>query len=194
MYLNVSSEINANEEAVNANGQTDSADSPAQVEEGSLEQLSQKLADEQKKAAEYLDSWQRSRADFINLKRRTEQERASLSAEARSKIIVKLLPVVDDFERALQTVPEAFKNDPWINGVTLIEKKLKTLLDQEMVTEIPAEGQEFDPRVHEAVQKDEDGEGDKEYVTAVYQKGYKLGDKVIRAAVVKVGRQKKDEG
>ena len=186
----MSSETNTNEETMSASGQTDSANSTAQVEEESVEQLRQQLAEEQKKSAEYLDSWQRSRADFLNLKRRTEQERLNLSAEARSKIIIKILPVVDDFERALQTIPEAIKNDPWINGVTLIEKKLKTLLDQEMVTEIPAEGQEFDPRVHEAVQKDEDGEGDKEYVTAVYQKGYKLGDKVIRAAVVKVGRQK----
>jgi molecular chaperone GrpE len=191
--LKVSSETNTNEETINAPGQNDSANTTAQVEEVSVEQLRQQLADEQKKSAEYLDSWQRSRADFLNLKRRTEQERVNLSAEARSKIIIKLLPVVDDFERALQTIPEAFKNEPWINGITLIEKKLKTLLDQENVTEIPAEDQEFDPRVHEAVQKDEDGEGDKEYVTAVYQKGYKLGDKVIRAAVVKVGRQKSNE-
>ena len=71
----------------------------------------------------------------------------------------------------------------------MIEKKLKNLLDQENVVEIPALGAEFDPHLHEAVQKDEDSEGDKEVVTAVYQKGYKLGDKVIRAAVVTVGRQ-----
>ncbi len=187
----MSTEINTNEEAVNSSEPPVSTEptNGSGAEGSSVEQLRQLLTDEQKKAAEYLDSWQRSRADFLNLKRRTEQERASLNAEARTKLLIKILPVVDDFERALQTMPESLKNEPWMNGVALIEKKLKTLLDQENVVEIPAEGLEFDPRFHEAVQKDEDGEGDKEVVTAVYQKGYKLGDKVIRAAVVKVGRQ-----
>lgn len=158
-------------------------------DEATPEQLRQMLADVQKKSNEHLESWQRSRADFVNLKRRTEQEKTNLSAEARERLLMRILPVVDDFERALQTLPENLKSEPWLNGVTLIEKKLKTLLEQENVSEIPADGQEFNPRFHEAVQKDEESEGEKEVVTAVYQKGYKLGDKVIRAAVVKVGRQ-----
>jgi molecular chaperone GrpE len=96
---------------------------------------------------------------------------------------------VDDFERALLNVPENLKGEAWLNGVNMIEKKLKSFLEQENVSEIPAEGQEFDPRVHDAVHRDEESTGEKDVVQAVYQKGYKLGDKVIRPAVVKVGRQ-----
>lgn len=186
----MSTEINTNEEAVTAevNGAAGRPETGEQ-QELSIEQLRQMLADEQKKSAEHFDGFQRARADFANLKRRTEAERNNLNAEAKEKLLVKVLPVVDDFERALQSMPETLKGEPWINGVTMIEKKLKTLLEQENIAEIPALGQEFDPRLHEAVQKDEEGDGEKDVVSAVYQKGYKLGDKVIRAAVVKVGRQ-----
>ncbi len=76
-----------------------------------------------------------------------------------------------------------------MNGVSLIEKKLKTFLEQEGVTVIPAQDAEFDPRFHEAVQKDDSTSGNTEYVSEVYQKGYKLGDKVIRPAAVKVAHR-----
>ncbi len=186
----MSADINTNEPAVNREPAELAAEAVTQNGlEPDLEQLRQLLADEQQTSAKFRDSWQRSHADFLNLKRRTDNERTSLSAEAREKLLVKLLPVVDDFERALQTMPESLTKEPWINGVMLIEKKLKSLLEQENVAAIPAEGVEFDPHLHEAVQRDEDGEGDKDVVTAVYQKGYKMGDKIIRAAVVKVGRQ-----
>ena len=178
----MSSEINQTEEVFDGN-----ADGAAP--EISVEELQKQLEEERKKSAEYLDSYQRSRADFLNLKRRTENERATLSAEAREKLLVRLLPIVDDFERALQNLPEGLKNESWINGVSLIEKKLKTLLEQEGVSEVPAKDTEFDPRVHEAVQHDEESQGEKDYVAEVYQKGYKMGDKVIRPAMVKVARK-----
>lgn len=181
----MSSETNTNEQQSAEQAEGTAAGS----EELSVEQLRQMLADEQKKSAEYLDNWQRSRADFSNLKRRTEIERSNFAIEAREKLLVRILPIVDDFERALQHVPENLSNEPWISGVTMIDKKFKTLLDQENVAEIPALGEEFDPHVHQAVQRDEESTGDKDVVTEVYQKGYKLGDKVIRPAVVKVGRQ-----
>ncbi len=185
----MSTETNSNEEVLTPMD-TETTESGVPVAEGtSIEQVRQLLVEEQQKSASHLDSYQRARADYENLKRRTQAEKTTLNAEARERILVKLLPVVDDFERALQSVPENLKNEPWLNGVSMIEKKLKTLLDQEAVAEIPSLGEEFNPRFHEAVHKDEDGEGDKDVVTAVYQKGYKLGDKVIRAAVVKVGRQ-----
>jgi len=159
------------------------------VENLSVEQLQKLLSDEQKKSAEYMESWQRSRADFANLKRRTDNEKSSLSAEAREKLLVRLLPVVDDFERAMLTLPESLKGEAWVNGVSLIEKKLKTFLDQEGVSEVPSLNANFDPRYHEAVQQDDSSNGDTEYVAEVYQKGYKLGDRVIRAAAVKVGHR-----
>ena len=173
----------------NPNGAVDKETVETPQEELSVEELKQQVAEEQKKAATSYDNFVRARADYENLKRRTEAERVKLNSEIREKVLVKILPVVDDFERALQNVPENLKGEAWLNGVTMIEKKLKAFLEQENVSEIPAEGQEFDPRVHDAVHRDEESTGDKDVVQAVYQKGYKLGDKVIRPAVVKVGRQ-----
>jgi molecular chaperone GrpE len=159
------------------------------LKERTAEELEKLLAEEQHKSLEYLDALQRAQADFRNLKRRTENERATLADETREKVIKKILPVVDDFERALQTVSEDMKNAPWVTGVQLVEKKLKSFLESERVTEIPSLDQDFNPNLHEAVQIDEDSSGSKEYVSEVYQKGYKLGDKVIRPAVVKVSKR-----
>lgn len=184
----MSAETNVNE-SNNPNGKVDNEAAETPQEEVSVEQLQQQLADEQKKSATHYDNFVRARADYENLKRRTESERFKLNSEIREKVLVKILPVVDDFERALQNVPETLKGEAWLNGVNMIEKKLKTFLEQENVSEIPAEGQDFDPRVHDAVHRDEESTGEKDVVQAVYQKGYKLGDKVIRPAVVKVGRQ-----
>jgi molecular chaperone GrpE len=185
----VSAETNLNGGNPNPNPKLDNEAVETPQEEISVEELKQQLAEEQKKTATHYDSFVRARADYENLKRRTEAERVKLNTEIREKVLVKILPVVDDFERALQNVPENLKGEAWLSGVNLIEKKLKSFLEQENVSEIPAEGQEFDPRVHDAVHRDEESSGDKDIVQAVYQKGYKLGDKVIRPAAVKVGRQ-----
>lgn len=187
-------ETQAPNNGATATGQVESNDSAAGVDGADLsnassEQLQQLLEQEQSKSKEYLDAFQRSRADFLNLKRRTDQERGTLSAEAKEKLILRLLPIVDDFERALANLPENLKGEAWVNGVGLIEKKLKNLLDQENVTEIPAQDTEFNPHLHQAVHHDENAEGEKDWVTAVYQKGYKLGDKIIRPAMVEVGRK-----
>jgi len=187
----VSAETNVNPGNINPDDNMDgvNAETPAVQEELSVEQLQQQLADEQQKSAANFDQFVRARADYENLKRRTEGERAKLNLEIRERVLVKVLTIVDDFERALQNVPENLRDEPWISGITLIEKKLKTFLEQENISEIPAQGQEFDPYFHDAVHRDEESSGDKDVVQAVYQKGYKLGDKVIRPAVVKVGRQ-----
>lgn len=187
----MSAETNLNPGNINPddNMDADITEIPAVQEEVSVEQLKQQLAEEQKKSAASYDKFVRARADYENLKRRTEAERFKLNSEIRERVLMKILPIVDDFERALQNLPENLKDEAWINGVNLIEKKLKGFLEQENVSEIPAEGQEFDPHYHDAVHRDEESAGDKDVVQAVYQKGYKLGDKVIRPAVVKVGRQ-----
>ena len=119
------------------------------------ESLQQLLEQEQKKSEDLLKTAQLARAEFLNLKRRTDQERANISSEARERLLLKLLPVVDDFERAMATLPENLKGEPWINGVGLIENKLKKLLDQENVSEIPALDTEFNPHLHEAVYRDD---------------------------------------
>lgn len=138
-------------------------------------------------ADRYLSNWQRAEADLANLRRRNEQERAELARFANATLIGKVLPVLDDFERALATIPEEVGSSGWVEGVRIIEKKLKGILESEGVTPIEALGREFDPHVHQAVMQD-DGDGDTDVVVEEYQKGYRLHDRVIRPTMVKVGR------
>ena len=148
--------------------------------------LEQQLAAERAKAAEYLENWQRSHADFANYRRRTESERADMFAFANAALIGKLLPVVDDFDLALANVPEEERASAWVQGVTLIQRKLQTLLESEGVTPIEALGQPFDPKVHEAVAVDEDAAAP-HVVVAELRKGYRLRDRVLRPTLVRVG-------
>jgi len=136
------------------------------------------------KAAEYLDLLQRERASFINFRRRSEQERAEAQQYGAAQLLKKLLPVVDDFDRALQSAPEG---SPWVEGVRMIDRKLHTLLEQEGVTPINSVGQPFDPALHEAIAYEEGGEGD-DVVAEEFARGYRHKDKVLRHAVVKVGK------
>ena len=149
--------------------------------------------DEQEKdlAAQYLDALQRERASFINYRRRVEQERNETYQYATVTLIKKLLPVLDDFDRALGAIPEQERaGNRWLEGVELIDKKLHNILESEGVEAIEALGQPFDPNLHEAVAFDDNSEGgggvDK--VSEVFANGYKLRDRVIRPAMVKVTR------
>lgn len=143
-------------------------------------------------AAQYLDALQRERASFINYRRRTEQEKAETVQYAIMNFIKKLLPIVDDFDRALASIPEAErKGNRWIEGVEMIDRKLHSMLEQEGVQVIDALGQPFDPTIHEAVAFEDkaQGKGDhSETVSDVFAKGYKLKERVIRPAMVKVTR------
>lgn len=140
-------------------------------------------------AAEYLDALQRERASFINYKRRTEQEKAETAQYAAANLLKKLLPVVDDFDRALSSVPQAERQGhKWFQGIELIARKLHTVLEGEGVEAIEPLNQPFDPNLHEAVAFDDSGNGGADTVTEVYSKGYKLKDRVIRPAMVKVSR------
>ncbi len=169
----------------------------AQGEEGSAadtsigqdaEILRSQLEEEKSKAERCLNNWQRAEADLANFKRRAEQEKSDLIKYANASLIGKILPVLDDFERAIGTIPEDVSSSGWVDGIKLIDRKLRNLLEQEGVTPIEALGQEFDPHVHEAVMREE-GEGDLEVVVEELQKGYKLNDRVIRPTMVKVGRR-----
>ena len=149
--------------------------------------LAEQLAEEREKAQSYMASWQRSAADFQNYKRRVEQERDELSRLASAAVIINLLPISDDLERALQNVDARLAGLTWVDGVRLIHRKLQALLEMSGVTEIEADGQSFDPTVHEAVMF---GDGDEGKVLSVVQKGYKLGGRVLRQAMVVVGGKK----
>jgi molecular chaperone GrpE len=133
----------------------------------------------------YLDQLQRSVAEFANYRRRVEQERLRARELATRGILSQLLPVIDDLQRALASVPDDQAATSWVQGVQYIEKKLTALLEREGVSQIDATGQPFDPAFHEAVAT-EDG-STQNVVVEVYQPGYKLGEQVLRPAMVKVG-------
>jgi len=142
------------------------------------------LEDERARSAELLDSWQRARAEFLNYKRRVEQEKQRDAQMAGLIVIAKVLPVLDDFDLALANVPKDAANEAWLNGVALVAHKLRGVMESEGVQPIAAAGQKFDPTVHEAVMVEGDG-GD--LVVAELRRGYTLHGNVIRPALVKVG-------
>lgn len=150
--------------------------------------LAGQLEAEKARSAELLDSWQRARAEFLNYKRRAEQEKQRDAQMAGLIVIAKVLPVLDDFDLALANVPNGAVTESWVNGVALVAHKLRTVLESEGVQPIAAVGLTFDPALHEAVIVD-DGGG--ETVVAELRRGYTLHGNVIRPALVKVGKSKK---
>ncbi len=153
-----------------------------------LEALRQELEAAKAQAAEYLDGWQRARAEFANYKKRNEQERQELFKLANSTLISRLLPIFDDFERAFQTLPRNLLSLTWIDGVALIYRRLQAILDGEGLTPMETEGQSFDPLVHEAVTYEESAEYQEGQIIGEVQRGYKLGDRVLRPALVRVAK------
>ena len=119
--------------------------------------LAVQLEQAEARAAEYLDSLQRERATFQNYKRRVEREREEQAQLAGGRVLTRLLPVLDDFYRAMDAVPDG-QRDEWLGGVALILRKFERLLQEEGVTEIEALGQPFDPKFHEAIGVDPDSD------------------------------------
>jgi molecular chaperone GrpE len=154
------------------------------IELEDVEALKKALAEERARAEGYLDSWKRAQADFVNYKRRSEQEKQEAGQSANSVLILCLLPVLDDLERALYSVPPHLAKLPWVEGIRLIERKFLSILESQGVTRIKAKGRPFDPNLHEAAISTRGREG---MVIKELQKGYKLRDRVIRPARVAVG-------
>jgi molecular chaperone GrpE len=131
---------------------------------------------------------QRTRADFENYRKRAEQEREHARSVGKSQAILKLLPVIDNIERAIGHMPESLADDKWAQGVASLIKNLEKSLESLDLYRIDAKpGTPFDPELHEAIQMD-DGEGDEEVISEELQPGYKLGNDVIRHSMVKVTR------
>jgi len=124
----------------------------------------------------------RARADFANYKKRVERNRVQERQDMKGDIIKRFLPVMDDMLRALQNAPE----DPWVEGIQMIYRKLEGVLDAENITRIEAEGAEFDPNFHEAIGQVKSDEHESGQVAEVLQEGYMLGERIIRPAVVRV--------
>jgi molecular chaperone GrpE len=161
------------------------------IEVEEVASLKQALAEETQKAEANLAGWQRAQADFINYKRRSEQEKADIGQYAKGELMLKLLPVLDDLERALAAIPPRQAKLGWVEGVPLIERKLRATLEAEGLEPIKALGEPFDPRFHEAVMQ---GKGKEGIVVEEIQKGYKLQDRVIRPSRVVVGSGEEGKG
>ena len=164
--------------------ETPAADSRVEELPEDPEELKNILMEEKEKTERYLANWQRAQADFVNYKRRTEQEQIENARFYNAKLIQNLLPVVDDFERAFDAIPPGSADAAWLEGIELVRRKLRAVIETEGVCEIKALGENFDPAFHEAVcqAKGEDGK-----VVEEIQKGYTLNDRVIRPAMVVVG-------
>ncbi|MBN1978364.1 MAG: nucleotide exchange factor GrpE [Anaerolineae bacterium] len=153
-----------------------------------LESLEAELEAAKAQAAEYLDGWQRAQAEFSNYRKRQEAERGQMMALANTAVLHKILPVVDDFERALATLPDDLRRLTWCEGVFLIKAKLDALLDSEGVKPIETEGQAFDPVYHEAVTYEEAPGYEEGQIIGEVQRGYMLGERVLRPAMVRVAK------
>jgi molecular chaperone GrpE len=151
-----------------------------------METLRAELDAAQAQAAEHLASLQRTAADFANYRRRTAEDRDREMGLASEQLLRKLLAVADDFDRALEAMPDALQGIGWIEGIVLLDRKLRQLLESEGVTPIEALGRPFDPREHEAIASwPAPGRPDGEVVAEI-QRGYRIRDRVLRPAMVAI--------
>ena len=151
-----------------------------------MDALQAQLAEAESKASEYKDGWMRSQAEFQNYRKRIERDNEMMYSSMKGDIIRKVLPALDDLERALQNRPS--DSGAWISGIELIQKKLASILEAEGVKKIEAQGAAFDPNFHEAISHESADGFESGHVIAVVQNGYMLGERVIRPALVRVAQ------
>ncbi len=150
-----------------------------------------KLLDEARaKSDEYLDNWRRAAADLSNYRKRIEREISELTKTANGILIFRLLPILDDFDRAEATIPDNLRELTWIDGVMIIARKMQSLLEAEGVKPIDALHKPFDPNFHEAVIHEETDQFEDGVVMAELQRGYLIGERVLRPTLVKVANRK----
>ncbi len=152
------------------------------------EALQKEVEDLTQKSAEFFDGWQRERADFTNYKKRIERDSLLAAQETTGRIAKKYLPVLDDLERALNHRPASGDGLAWSEGIELIYKKLQSILESEGVSEIAAEGEQFDPNRHEALSQEPSSAHESGQIIEVIQKGYLIGDRVLRPSLVRVAQ------
>jgi len=149
------------------------------------------LEDKAKKSDEYFDRLLRLQADFDNYKKRFEKEKIEFLKFANEGIIVEILKIMDDFERAVEAGKTKHDFDVLYKGIEMIHKDLKNFLKEEGIKEIEAEGKPFDPHEHEAMMQEETGAHPEDYVIEELQKGYTFNGRVIRPSKVKVAKRPK---
>jgi len=161
------------------------AEEPISQGRDSIDDLKKALSEAEERAKTYLADAQRERADYQNLKKRTDQEKQEYQSWANAEMMRLLLPIVDDMERAFKMVDPKFKDSTWVEGFKIIQRNLQDILQTHGCTPIECVGQPFDPNFHEAVAYEE---GDEGTVVSEHRKGYTMKDKVLRASQVTVGK------
>lgn len=168
---------------------------PAEMEvpaeaEVDIESLKQALAEEKTKAERYRANWQRAQADYANFKRYCQQEKEETQRLANASLLLSILPALDDAERAFALIPVELTDQPWVTGIMMVFEKLKSALQEQGLTPIQAEGESFDPRLHEGIAQ---GKGKEGIIVKEVAKGYRLNDRVIRPSKVIVGSGEKEK-
>ena len=156
--------------------------------EKEIEELTTRIAELEKESLANLDGWQRERAEFVNYKKRVERDYAQTRQDITGSIIKKYLVILDDLELALKNKPEDQAGAIWADGVELIARKLLSIIESEGVERIHKNKVQFDPNIHEAITGEESDEFESGEVIEVIRHGYKLGDRVLRPAMVRVAK------
>jgi molecular chaperone GrpE len=153
-----------------------------------VETLREEIELLQRQSNEYLDGWQRERAEFANYKKRKDRESQQLKDNLTGNIIRKYLDIVDDLERALQNQPENGEGASWAEGIELVYRKFLTALESEGVTAMQVAGTEFDPNLHEAISQEPSEEYESGKIVEVLRNGYMIGEPVLRPASVRIAQ------
>jgi molecular chaperone GrpE len=184
----VESAAQPSEEETEAVEQPESAEELEAEQLGEVESLRDELQEARSEAEEYLDGWRRTQAEFSNYKKRQRAEAGKVRELANADLVRKLLPVLDDFQRAFATMPDGIGKLSWIQGLLMVQRKLEVVLASEGVEPIETEGEEFDPYYHEAVTHEEVPGYEEGQIVGEVQQGYVLGDRVLRPALVRVAK------
>lgn len=151
-----------------------------------FDSLQNELNETKAKADEYLDGWQRTLAEFANYKKRIDREQEQAYQNTVGNVVKRYLPVVDDLERALNSRPANNDDAAWLAGIELIYRKIVNTLETDGIKVMETEGQLFDPNLHEAIATVPSDDHESGQIIEVLQKGYLLGDRVLRPAQVRV--------
>lgn len=151
-----------------------------------VDELQALLEDTQQESQRNLEGWQRTLAEFQNYKKRVERDLSDSHLRAKHDTLARLLPIIDDFERAMLNIPDTIRENPWSEGITLVQRKLLKLLEENDVVAVDPVGELFDPNIHEAIGTDNDTEIESGHITVTLQKGYKAGDRILRPALVRI--------
>jgi len=150
--------------------------------------LREALETAQTSGASNLEGWQRERAEFSNYKKRIDREHTQLTQTITGSIIKKYLVILDDLDLALKARPTEGEGAAWAAGVELVARKLTSILESEGIERINESNVPFDPNIHEAISNEENPDIESGYVIEVVRQGFKLGEKILRPAMVRVAR------